>query len=265
MAPALVVALSLTALAGSGGSGGCNPFEFWSAWGTLYTYAQAGSNNDATKVPLSLAALLGGGAACSSSAGPPGASTSAQANSSLSLLQGDFFGMECSALGHAQAAGSSAFARSDINSTVVLTLPETRRVQGYWELHGSGISDLSVTLKRIDPWVTAVNASVSTYITPQTISGTVRLVLPADSYQLQVHGSLQANVSFLNPNHGEYGGYLYLACIQLADVDFDGSVTANDLSALLAAWGPAPPFATTDLNQDGAVDSADLLILLAAW
>jgi hypothetical protein len=43
----------------------------------------------------------------------------------------------------------------------------------------------------------------------------------------------------------------------------DGSVSAADLSALLAAWGGTN--AAADLDDSGSVGARDLAILLAAW
>ena len=47
------------------------------------------------------------------------------------------------------------------------------------------------------------------------------------------------------------------------DVDGDGVVDANDLAALLAAWGTKG--GPAGLNGDGIVDSLDLAIVLAGW
>ena len=47
------------------------------------------------------------------------------------------------------------------------------------------------------------------------------------------------------------------------DVDCDGVVDANDLGALLGAWGSANPAA--DFNGDGVVGADDLAVLLANW
>jgi hypothetical protein len=52
------------------------------------------------------------------------------------------------------------------------------------------------------------------------------------------------------------------ACVLVGDVDGDGSVTAADLSLLLAAWGSP---GATDLDGDGDTGAADLSLLLANW
>jgi hypothetical protein len=52
------------------------------------------------------------------------------------------------------------------------------------------------------------------------------------------------------------------ASCEPADLDCDGSVSAADLSLLLASWGTAGP---GDLDGDGSVGAADLSLLLAAW
>jgi hypothetical protein len=51
-----------------------------------------------------------------------------------------------------------------------------------------------------------------------------------------------------------------------ADIDGNGVVGADDISALLGAWGSSGSgSADTDLDNDGTVGSADLAILLGAW
>lgn len=47
-----------------------------------------------------------------------------------------------------------------------------------------------------------------------------------------------------------------------ADLNCDGSVNGQDLTALLAGWGVS---GSADLNNDGIVNGQDLTILLAAW
>ena len=47
-----------------------------------------------------------------------------------------------------------------------------------------------------------------------------------------------------------------------ADLNCDGSVNAQDLAALLSAWGQAGP---ADLTGDGMVNGADLAALLSGW
>jgi hypothetical protein len=47
------------------------------------------------------------------------------------------------------------------------------------------------------------------------------------------------------------------------DINGDGTVNAQDLSALLAAWGSAQ--AAADLDDNGVVNGVDLAILLANW
>lgn len=49
------------------------------------------------------------------------------------------------------------------------------------------------------------------------------------------------------------------------DINFDGSVGAPDLAALLNAWGHATGAARADLNASGAIDAQDLAILLSLW
>ncbi len=48
-----------------------------------------------------------------------------------------------------------------------------------------------------------------------------------------------------------------------ADFNHDGRIDANDLAAVLGAWGTANP--AFDLNQDGLVDATDLSMVLVAW
>jgi len=51
------------------------------------------------------------------------------------------------------------------------------------------------------------------------------------------------------------------------DLDFNGVIDLNDLTNLIAGWGPCPPGfgCPLDLDGSGAVDSGDLLLLLNAW
>ena len=45
----------------------------------------------------------------------------------------------------------------------------------------------------------------------------------------------------------------------VANLDGDGTIGAQDLDALLAAWGAG------DVNADGTTDAQDLAAMLAAW
>jgi len=53
------------------------------------------------------------------------------------------------------------------------------------------------------------------------------------------------------------------------NLDGNGSVGANDLLMLLAAWGacgePCPPSCPADLDGDCMVGASDFLVLLANW
>jgi hypothetical protein len=55
---------------------------------------------------------------------------------------------------------------------------------------------------------------------------------------------------------------------EIGDLDGDGNVGFADLSALLAKWGPCPPFpggCPADLDGDGQVAFPDLTTLLSGW
>lgn len=54
-------------------------------------------------------------------------------------------------------------------------------------------------------------------------------------------------------------------CDGVGDINADCVVDANDLGALLAAWGPCAAPCAADLNGDGAVGGDDLAIVLANW
>jgi hypothetical protein len=63
-----------------------------------------------------------------------------------------------------------------------------------------------------------------------------------------------------------------IACLELGDINGDGSVSAADLSLLLTAWGPRdlgsafdPRAADADLDGDGMIGAADLSLMLAGW
>lgn len=49
-----------------------------------------------------------------------------------------------------------------------------------------------------------------------------------------------------------------------SDLTDDGAVNGEDLTLVLAAWGPCTA-CVQDLNDDGSVDGVDLAVLLAAW
>lgn len=50
------------------------------------------------------------------------------------------------------------------------------------------------------------------------------------------------------------------------DIDRDGTVGPQDITALLSAWGAVQPAAgDADANQDGVVGAADITALLANW
>src|SRR4029453_16394303 len=47
------------------------------------------------------------------------------------------------------------------------------------------------------------------------------------------------------------------------DTNFSGAVEANDLLAVIAAWGSADPIA--DIDDSGIVDVNDLLAVITTW
>ncbi len=49
------------------------------------------------------------------------------------------------------------------------------------------------------------------------------------------------------------------------DLNFDGIISASDLTILLGLWGPVPGGARADLDADGVVDGHDLTTLLSLW
>ncbi|MFM2164900.1 MAG: hypothetical protein RL325_1337 [Planctomycetota bacterium] len=64
---------------------------------------------------------------------------------------------------------------------------------------------------------------------------------------------------------------LRLDCLALGDINGDGTVGAQDIAALLNAWGPVPggevdpTAADADLDGDGSVGATDITILLGSW
>jgi outer membrane protein assembly factor BamB len=73
---------------------------------------------------------------------------------------------------------------------------------------------------------------------------------------------LAANGTLLVAGVGnDFRAYYAPPCVA-ADLNCDGSVNAQDLAALLGAWGGT---GTGDLNGDGSVGAQDLAILLSAW
>jgi hypothetical protein len=50
-----------------------------------------------------------------------------------------------------------------------------------------------------------------------------------------------------------------------SDIVPDGSIDGNDLSELIAHWGPATPMTRADIDRSGDVDGGDIAQLLAFW
>jgi len=127
-----------------------------------------------------------------------------------------------------------------------------------------------------------------------TVADCVREAIDADSRRLRQSGSAapataamsahprSSAIGGASPGHGRsaggaaspsLGGLVGNASVRPAlggkkrciagDVDCDGVVDANDLGALLGAWGSANPAA--DFNGDGVVGADDLSVLLANW
>ena len=55
----------------------------------------------------------------------------------------------------------------------------------------------------------------------------------------------------------------------LGDLDFTGVVDMDDLTQVLAEWGPCPdpcpPTCGSDINGDCVVSTEDLLMVLGTW
>jgi len=62
--------------------------------------------------------------------------------------------------------------------------------------------------------------------------------------------------------YNDLGGNTVCGC--LGDLNGNDGIAADDLAALLGAWGPCESCAE-DLNADDKVDAADLAVLLGAW
>ena len=54
-------------------------------------------------------------------------------------------------------------------------------------------------------------------------------------------------------------------CGPAGDLNLDGRVSGEDLTALLSQWGTSGSKASADLNCDGVVSGADISVLLANW
>lgn len=249
-----------------GGSGGCNPFRVVSASGDLYCFARALNQQLPLTVPVTADALLGAEVFGQRVVGTPLDPNYALSTGFVTFSQGDLFGVDCLGRGTAQAAaGTYAFARTDIYVSATMATDGVRRVRGQWSMHADGISGLQFRLTRAGVAGTILQVDVSAYITPETSAGSFEFVLPDASYQLVVYGDVQANSSFMNPDDGAYGGALWASCFPLEDISGDGVTNAQDLGAILAAWGPVPPYHPADLDQDGQVGAFDLAQVLAAW
>ncbi len=263
--PLFPACISAAAPLGGGGSGGCNPFAIGTASGELYCFAQADGLSQSLTVPATTDALLGAEVFGQRAINSPIDPNYAFSQGFILLAQGDLFGVDILGRGTVQAGSGYAFARTDTTAFVNLSTSSVQRVQGFYSIHGDGISDLSVRLTRPGVPGVVIEASVSSYIVPESAQGSFVVMLPAANYAFQVYGSVQANSSFLNPDQGTYGGYMYMSCVHPSDVDGSGLIDAGDLTLMLASWGPVSPYHVADLDQDGFVGAADLTLLLAAW
>jgi hypothetical protein len=159
---------------------------------------------------------------------------------------------------------SSAFGRADVSTMIDFDLARAGRVNVTWDLLATGIANGVVIVQQLPvaPGSTTwLEVSVSSYIVPDSETGSVVLDLPAGSHRLRFYGTVQANSGFENPDEGGYSAAIELTAMDAPDLNGDGMVNGADLGALLAAWDtPA-----ADLTGDGTTDGADLGLLLAAW
>ena len=100
---------------------------------------------------------------------------------------------------------------------------------------------------------------------------------------VDIEGATTSMVTLLNPQFEDTGSYAVVVsnpCGEVAsesadlivtvpgDLNFDGRVSGDDLSIMLAFWGDCPPEGfpcDADLDGNGFVDGSDLSQLLAAW
>lgn len=100
----------------------------------------------------------------------------------------------------------------------------------------------------------------------------------SSSIRTRVRTTLEQTGAPINPTDPFFDGMLGVSRISAvgavavgpiapaaADINFDGVISAADITMLLNSWGPAPTFVRSDLNADGEVNAQDIAILLSNW
>ena len=91
------------------------------------------------------------------------------------------------------------------------------------------------------------------------------MILPAGTYTYRVRAD--ANITDAFPTTGvmQASHDVTLEVFNIADLNFDHTVNAEDLAIMLGNWGPCAEDCTADLNGDAAVGPPDLALLLGNW
>ncbi len=260
-------AKALPAKARGGSDGACEAFTITGGAGEIYVITQVLAGTDSDTLVVNGKTILAGGGATSAASGASSAANHAQCDGAFTIISGERFVLHASSHGEAISGGAFAFARADVEPHIDLVVAQQQRVLMSWSLQADGISYASLYLARTVPSPVVLNESVSAYITPESNIGARSAILVAGEYQLAAYCSSQCNVGSSQSalETANYSATLTMSCMPLADIVTDGAVDAQDLAALLAAWGSNGVAASADLNLDGVVNGSDLAILLADW
>ncbi len=259
--------VSLAATHAFAGGQSCSPFAITGGSGEIYVITQGNAGTDSDTLSINAKTVAAGGGATAAASGVAGSTNHAMCDGAFSVSAVDGLHFEVHSHGEALAAGAFAFARADVEPLVALSLPARQRIRATWNLYADGISYASFYLRHTGQSAFVLSAEVSAYITPQASEGSTTLVLAAGAYQLNGYCSSQCNVqgSITPLETADYSVNLTIECLALGDIIADGAVDAQDLAALLAAWGTNGAAASADLDLDGIVGSADLALLLSEW
>jgi hypothetical protein len=111
--------------------------------------------------------------------------------------------------------------------------------------------------------VTAVPGAGTNTLTVQE-SGS----LPAGQYRLMLHGRSLIDATVPPNGEGESSFSISARFQRPGDANIDGSVNADDLIAVILAWGScpaAPAFCPIDMDESGAIDADDLVLVIMNW
>jgi hypothetical protein len=129
------------------------------------------------------------------------------------------------------------------------------------------LNDLGDMVMRLNVAPYARFEGVGTFRIEDLIVNDVGHWYVTNGYGLTINNARQMAVPAHNDVTGQAGIVLLTPIIE-GDVNADGQVDADDLVAVILAWGacPAPPApCPADINTSGAVDADDLVMVILNW